>query len=90
MRNDRLFSMRAIRGDTAVVRVAVTTSRAFGGAVLRNRARRRVREALRVALAGRSTVRGADIVVTARPASLTAPAAAIRSVVQTDLDAVLR
>lgn len=90
MRNDKLFSLRAIRSDAGVVRLAVTTSRAFGGAVLRNRARRRIHEAIRVALAARSAARGADIVVIARPAALTAPAAAIRSAVDRELDSVLR
>jgi ribonuclease P protein component len=89
-RNDKLFSLRALPTDRATVRVAVAASRAVGGAVQRNRARRRVREAVRLALAVRPSPRtGADIVVTVRPAALDAAPADVRGAVERQLDAVL-
>jgi ribonuclease P protein component len=90
-RNDKLFSLRALSSDQPTVRVAVASSRAVGGAVKRNRARRRVREALRVALGARlSVTMGADLVLMARPAALDAPAADLRGAIVRELDRVLR
>ena len=88
-RNDRLFSLRALTTDLAAVRVAVASSRAVGGAVERNRARRRVREALRVALAPRRAHAGADLLVIARPAALAATARDLRAAVERELDRAL-
>jgi ribonuclease P protein component len=90
-RNDKLFSLRALPSDQGTVRVAVASSRAVGGAVQRNRARRRVREAVRVALATRSSVAsGMDLVVIVRPAALDAAAADVRGAVERQLAMVLR
>jgi len=89
--NDKLFSLRALGTEEPTVRVAVAASRAVGGAVKRNRARRRVREALRVALAARPTPRtGADLLLIVRPAALDAAPAALRGAVEKQLEAVLR
>ena len=88
-RNDKLFSLRALTTDLAAVRVAVASSRAVGGAVQRNRARRRVREALRQALAPRRSAVGADLLVIARPAALSATAMDLRAAVERELDRVL-
>jgi len=88
-RNDKLFSLRALTTDLAAVRVAVASSRAVGGAVERNRARRRIREALRVALDRRRAGPGADLLVIARPAALSAPATELRQAVERELDTVL-
>lgn len=59
------------------VRVGVATARRISGAVARNRARRRVREAVRVSLpaglGGRRMGTPYDVVLIARPAALTAP-----------------
>lgn len=52
------------------LRLGVTTGRRFGRAVVRNRAKRRVREAFR-RLEGRLLDRG-DVVLVARPQALTA------------------
>ena len=52
-------------------RVGITAGRRFGGAVARNRAKRRLREAFR-RLEGRLRDRG-DIVLVARPLALTVP-----------------
>ena len=89
-RNDKLFSLRALPTDQPTVRVAVAASRAVGGAVERNRARRRVREAVRLALAARPAPRsGADLVVIVRSAALDAAAADLRGAVERHLDTVL-
>lgn len=72
------------------MRIAVTASRALGGAVARNRARRRVREAFRVALRDRDVRAGRDIVVSVRRPAIAAPAAAIRAAVARELDGALR
>ncbi|MDP8971122.1 MAG: ribonuclease P protein component [Actinomycetota bacterium] len=55
------------RGDTAPGRAAVTAGRRVGGAVQRNRAKRR----LRAALATATVPPGTDVVIVARPATLT-------------------
>ena len=90
-RNDKLFSLRALPNDQPTVRVAVAASRAVGGAVKRNRARRRVREALRVALGARHPLgNGADLLLMVRPAALVVPAAEIRGALERELDRVLR
>lgn len=90
-RNDALFSLRALPSDQATVRVAVAASRAVGGAVQRNRARRRVREAVRVALQARRTPStGADLLLMVRPAALEATAPVLRGAVERQLAAVLR
>ena len=43
-----LFTARFVRTDLPTTRVGLSTGRRLGGAVVRNRARRRLREALRV------------------------------------------
>jgi ribonuclease P protein component len=89
-RNDKLFSLRALPSTEPTVRVAVASSRAVGGAVQRNRARRRVREAVRTALRDRTVQAGADLMLIARPAALTAPSAELRAAVERELGRVLR
>ncbi|HEY8656548.1 MAG TPA: ribonuclease P protein component [Candidatus Limnocylindria bacterium] len=91
-RSDRLFSLRARASGTDAVRVAVSSSRAVGSAVRRNRARRRIREAIRLELAGRAPGAGAgmDLVFAARAAAIDAPAAMIRVAVARELAAVFR
>ena len=90
-RNDTLFSLRALPTDGPTVRVAVAASRAVGGAVQRNRARRRVREALRAVLATRpDSASGLDLVLMVRKAALDAPAAVVRGAVERQLGAVLQ
>ena len=88
---DRLFSLRARPSGLDTVRVAVSASRAVGSAVRRNRARRRIREALRVELAGRSLRpgTGVDLLFAARSAAVDAPAAALRVAVARQLGAAL-
>lgn len=54
------------------VGIGITVTRKIGGAVVRNRARRRLREALRQVLPGPARP-GHDYVVVARPAALKVP-----------------
>ena len=73
------------------MRVAVAASRAVGGSVQRNRARRRVREAVRTVLAARpDPASGLDLVVTVRKAAIDAPAALVRGAVERQLGAVFK
>jgi ribonuclease P protein component len=60
-----LVLQRLERGDEAPVRVGFTTTRKLGGAVLRNRARRRLREAARLVLAEQG-LPGTDLVLIGR------------------------
>jgi ribonuclease P protein component len=89
-RNDKLFSLRALSNDEAAVRVAVSASRAVGGAVKRNRARRRVHEAVRTVLGDRGAAVGMDLVLLVRPPALHAPAIDVRGAVERELGRVLR
>jgi ribonuclease P protein component len=92
IRGDGAFSVRARAADAAdgaVVRIAVHAARDLTGSVHRNRARRRVREALRVALRERDPKRGADLLVAARKAALTAPASSLRESAARALDEAL-
>jgi ribonuclease P protein component len=57
-----LLIVRALRGEGPLARFGFAVSRAVGGAVVRNRVRRRLREAARCLEAGP----GWDIVVSAR------------------------
>ena len=63
------------------LRVGIAVSRRIVGAVARNRARRRVREAVRLSCApglnGHRLGRGYDVVVIARPAALSRPLAVL-------------
>jgi ribonuclease P protein component len=89
MRADRLFTMRARPNGLDVVRVAVASPRSIGVATRRNRARRRVREAIRSLLQARRAARGTDLFVVARPQALDAPGEALRAALAKHLDAVL-
>ena len=64
------FVLQVVRtAPGAPLRVGYTASRKVGNAVIRNRARRRLREAIRLSLAGRTpdcAEPGTDIVVIAR------------------------
>jgi ribonuclease P protein component len=67
-RSDRRasFSARIRATDGSEARLAVSAPRSVGTAVVRNRARRRVREAFRQAAAADSGPGGADVLVTVR------------------------
>lgn len=87
--SDRLFTMRARPNGLDIVRVAVASPRVVGAATKRNRARRRVREAIRVDLGTRRVAPGMDLFVVARAPALRAPGQALRDAVAKQLEAVL-
>ena len=66
MRSHPLLVVRVLRTDLENTRFGLATGRKLGGAVIRNRLRRRLREALR-ALAP-SFQPGWDVLIIARPA----------------------
>jgi ribonuclease P protein component len=78
IRSHPLLATRILRTDNGPTRFALATGRALGPAVVRNRVRRRLREALRSM--GPSTRPGWDVLVIARPAIVKAD---YRTVTQT-------
>ncbi|TME63860.1 MAG: membrane protein insertion efficiency factor YidD [Chloroflexi bacterium] len=68
-----LFAMRARRNGMSAMRLAVTAPTSLGRAVTRNRARRRVREALRVEIGRLTGAAGHDLVVVARAPAADSP-----------------
>jgi len=66
------------RGDAAPARVGFTATRKLGGAVVRNRIRRRLKEAVRLALQGRLRA-GHDYVFIGRARGLERPFEALRA-----------
>ena len=69
-RSERLLAARFAENSQERTRFGISTGRRVGGAVVRNRVRRRIRESLR-ALAPRLIV-GWDVLIVARPESATA------------------
>lgn len=80
------FTARVRTSDGPTTRIAVTASRTVGSAVVRNRARRRVREAFRLAIRSGQPASALDIVVAVRPEATGADFQAI----QTDATAALK
>jgi ribonuclease P protein component len=80
------FDARIRRTTQPGIRLAVIASRAVGTAVARNRAKRRVREAFRRALASSGAGPSIDLLITVRPESLQAGFDAM----QADASALLR
>jgi ribonuclease P protein component len=66
IRTHALLSARFLRTDRETTRFGLATGRRLGGAVVRNRVRRRIREALRVMAP--SFQPGWDVLIIARPA----------------------
>jgi len=85
-----LFAMRARRNGMSAMRLAVTAPTSLGRAVTRNRARRRVREALRVEIGQLTGAAGHDLVVVARAPAAEAPYPALRAAVRVALAALGR
>ncbi len=78
-RRGRLFLLEVLnRGDAGPPRVGFTVTRKVGNAVVRNRVRRRLREAVRVHAAG-DMLPGSDYVIVGREEVLAAPFADIGS-----------
>ncbi len=65
-RSHQLLIARFLRTDLETTRFGLSTGRTLGGAVVRNRVRRRLREALRVMAP--SFQNGWDVLIIARPA----------------------
>ncbi len=74
-----LVVVRTVRNGLERTRFAFSTSRRLGGAVIRNRVRRRLREIVR-SLAGRVEP-GWDVLIVARPGCAAASYAELRDVV---------
>lgn len=74
-----------VMGPADAVRLGLTASRKVGGAVERNRARRRLREAARCLLPGAAEP-GYDLVLVARAATLRRPFAALVEDLRTALE----
>ena len=82
-RASALVSVRARQTDLPVARFGISTSKRVGGAVVRNRVRRRIREILR---ADSARLRpGWDVLIVARPQS----AAADHGALATSVDGLL-
>lgn len=77
--------LQALPGTGGPLRLGFTATRRIGGAVVRNRAKRRLREAARLTL-GAAPPEGWDLVLVAREATATRPFAALLA----DLAAALR
>lgn len=72
-RRGRLFLLEVLeRGDSAAARVGFTVTKKVGNAVVRNRVRRRLKEAVRGLAAG-DMQPGNDYVIVGRQEILTAP-----------------
>jgi len=74
----RLFALRARPNGLAEIRVAVSAPRSLGRAVARNRVRRRVREAFRLAIGAVDHSLGLDLLIVARAAAGTVEHEALR------------
>jgi ribonuclease P protein component len=73
-----MFALRARPNGLDEFRVAVAAPRSLGGAVVRNRSRRRLREVFRAAIGELPRGRGCDVVIVARPQTASAPFADLR------------
>ncbi len=79
-RSDRLLVIHFVANSLDHDRYGISTSRRLGGAVVRNRVRRRIRVVLRAAPAAGAP--GRDILVVARPASVNASFDDIRAALE--------
>lgn len=85
-RGDRLVVLHFMPNSLGHDRFGIATGRRIGGAVARNRVRRRVREILRAELVDASN--GWDMLVVARPAATDATFAELRGALQRLLQGV--
>lgn len=76
---DAAFLARLRPNDLSVMRLSVSAPRTVGISTIRNRARRRVREAFRQACASAEAPLAQDIVVTVRREALAADFTALRA-----------
>ena len=73
-----MFALRARPNGLDEFRVAVAAPRSLGGAVVRNRSRRRLRDAFRAAIGELESAAGFDVLIVARPPTATAAFAELR------------
>jgi ribonuclease P protein component len=85
---DAAFIARMRPNDLTVMRIAVSAPRTVGISTVRNRARRRVREAFRQACAAAGNAPAQDIVVTVRREAISADFAALRGAAEAALGTV--
>jgi ribonuclease P protein component len=83
-----MFALRARPNGLAVIRVAVGAPRSLGRAVARNRSRRRLREAFRIAIRDLARAPGCDVVIVARSQTAAAPFTDLRKAAATALDSL--
>ncbi len=76
---DVAFVARVRPNELNVMRLAVSAPRTVGISTIRNRARRRVREAFRLACEAAEATTGQDIVVTVRREAIVADFSALRA-----------
>jgi len=72
------FLMQAARQDSGEPRIGYTATKKLGNAVARNRARRRLKEAARLELAGRD-LPGAELVLVCRQETASIPFQTLRA-----------
>jgi ribonuclease P protein component len=80
-----MFALRARPNGIGVVRIAISAPRSLGRAVARNRSRRRLREAFRLAVRDLAAGRGCDVVIVARTQTASAAFADLRKAAATAL-----
>jgi ribonuclease P protein component len=83
-----MFALRARTNGLDEIRIAVAAPRSLGRAVVRNRSRRRLREAFRSAIGDLASGSGCDIVIVARPHTASAAFADLRKAAATALGSV--
>jgi ribonuclease P protein component len=86
VRTTRQLVLRSLRTDRPETRIGLSTPRTLGGAVQRNRVRRRLRELIRERLDAIGT--GWDLLLIARPEAAAASHAELRDAVRSLLGAV--
>lgn len=84
VRSTRLLVLRSLRTDRPETRVGLSTPRSLGGAVQRNRVRRRLRELVRERHGGMGA--GWDLLLIARPEAAAASHAELREAVRSLLE----
>ena len=84
VRSSRLLVLRSLRTDGSRTRIGLSTPRTLGGAVQRNRVRRRLRDLVREQL-GAAQV-GCDLLIIARPEASTATYAELREALRSLLE----
>jgi ribonuclease P protein component len=83
---DAAFVARVRPNELGVMRLAVSAPRTVGISTVRNRARRRVREAFRLACEATHTAPAQDIVVTVRREAISVDFSALRAAAVAALD----